>query len=207
MNYLAHIFLSGNNPGVQIGNFVGDAVKGKSYNNYPADIREGILLHRAIDDFADKHPVVKETVQLLRPHFGRYSAALTDIYFDFFLAINFSTYSSVSLRRFAFRFYGHTIWKYRSLPPRFKNFLWHFILTNRLCKYARTEGIRESLEIMTRYKKFEIDPDYAIKFLLTHQEILQQKFSLFFPDLQLFCRIGKGTENRMNPGISFTDNL
>ena len=29
MNYLAHIFLSGLNRKVQLGNFVGDAVKGK----------------------------------------------------------------------------------------------------------------------------------------------------------------------------------
>ena len=30
MNYLAHIFLSGSNRKVQLGNFVGDAVKGSS---------------------------------------------------------------------------------------------------------------------------------------------------------------------------------
>ena len=38
MNYLAHIFLSGSNRKVQLGNFVGDAVKGSSYKNYPPDI-------------------------------------------------------------------------------------------------------------------------------------------------------------------------
>ena len=45
MNYLAHIFLSGDNRRVQIGNFVGDAVKGRAYENYPSGFREGILLH------------------------------------------------------------------------------------------------------------------------------------------------------------------
>ena len=48
MNYLAHIFLSGSNRKVQLGNFVGDAVKGSSYKNYPPDIAKGIQLHRAI---------------------------------------------------------------------------------------------------------------------------------------------------------------
>ena len=42
MNYLAHIFLSGPNRKVQLGNFVGDAVKGSSYKNYPSDIAKGI---------------------------------------------------------------------------------------------------------------------------------------------------------------------
>ena len=60
MNYLAHIYLSGKNRQIQIGNFVGDAVKGKAYNSYPDFFRKGILLHRLIDSFADTHPAVKE---------------------------------------------------------------------------------------------------------------------------------------------------
>ena len=82
MNYLAHIFLSGDDRRVQIGNFVGDAVKGRAYENYPSGFREGILLHREIDDYTDHHPVVREAIDMLRGDFGRYSGVLTDIYFD-----------------------------------------------------------------------------------------------------------------------------
>ena len=35
MNYLAHIFLSGNDRCIQIGNFIGDGVKGDGYKQYP----------------------------------------------------------------------------------------------------------------------------------------------------------------------------
>ena len=34
MNYLAHIFLSGNDRCIQIGNFIGDGVKGDGYKQY-----------------------------------------------------------------------------------------------------------------------------------------------------------------------------
>ena len=71
MNYLAHIFLSGSNRKVQLGNFVGDAVKGSSYKNYLPDIAKGIQLHRAIDDYTDHHPAVCEVVHRLQPEFGR----------------------------------------------------------------------------------------------------------------------------------------
>ena len=67
MNYLAHVFLSGPNRKVQLGNFVGDAVKGSSYKNYPPDIAKGIQLHRAIDDYTDRHPAVCEVVHRLQP--------------------------------------------------------------------------------------------------------------------------------------------
>ena len=35
MNYLAHIYLSGDDPGMQIGNFIADGVKGNHYPDYP----------------------------------------------------------------------------------------------------------------------------------------------------------------------------
>ena len=128
MNYLAHIFLSGDDRRVQIGNFVGDAVKGRAYENYPLGFREGILLHREIDDYTDHHPVVREVVDMLRGGFGRYSGVLTDIYFDHLLARSFQSYSGQSLRWFAFGFYRALVLNYRHLPERFKGFLWHFIL-------------------------------------------------------------------------------
>ena len=187
MNFLAHIYLSGNDPKRQVGNFIGDAVKGSSYNNYPPAIREGILLHRAIDSFTDNHPVVKETILSLRPHFGRYSAILLDIYFDYLLASRFSEFSAISLKKFSRRFYVALIRNRRHLPDRIKRFMWHFIGSNRLRKYATTEGIRESLEIMVHYKNIVISPDEAILYLAEHETELLATFRPFFAELQAYC--------------------
>ena len=57
MNYLAHIYLSGANRKVAVGNFIGDFVKGNSYDIYPLSFQKGILLHREIDHFTDTHPI------------------------------------------------------------------------------------------------------------------------------------------------------
>jgi acyl carrier protein phosphodiesterase len=43
MNFLAHLFLSGNHPQVSIGNFIGDYVKGKNHTKYSPFIQTGIL--------------------------------------------------------------------------------------------------------------------------------------------------------------------
>ena len=59
MNFLAHLYLSKSNENIIIGNFIADAVKGKKYNNYPKEIKAGILLHREIDNYTDNHPIVK----------------------------------------------------------------------------------------------------------------------------------------------------
>ena len=174
---------------MQIGNFVGDAVKGRAYENYPLGFRKGILLHREIDDYTDHHPVVREAIDMLRADFGRYSGVLTDIYFDHLLARNFRHYSGRSLRRFAWGFYGALILNYRYLPERFKGFLWHFILTNRLVRYASLSGIERSLEIMVEYKNLRIDPGLAIVFFERNQERLQELFDRFLPDVRKMCHL------------------
>ncbi len=184
MNYLAHIFLSGADKEVQLGNFIGDAVKGNGYKSYPHGIARGVRLHRAIDDYTDNHPAVKEAVQGMRPYFGRYSAVLLDIYFDYLLASRFGEFSDISLKRFAWGFYFTMIRKYRYLPDRIRRFMWYFIGTDRLGKYATTEGIRGSLEIMVRYDRIQISVEDAISYLSEHEEELREMFNPFFNELQ-----------------------
>lgn len=187
MNYLAHIALSGRNGSLQVGNFIGDFVKGKAYDNYTAEIKRGILLHRKIDHFTDNHDDVRACVELLRPEFGRYSAIVVDLYFDYFLANSIEQYfAKRTLSGIAFHFYLAAAWHYLVLPPKVKNFIWHFILTNRLCKYKTLEGLRESMGIMERHKTPHISPEKAIRFLEENKPFLEQKFHSFFPDLLVF---------------------
>lgn len=188
VNYLAHIYLSGKDRRIQIGNFVGDAVKGNTYLHYPFRMRQGILLHRQIDAFSDTHPLVREAVGMGRKVFGRYSAVVMDIFFDYFLAKDFRNYSSVSLNRFAAGFYAALIYNYYYLPSRFRGFLWHFVLTNRLGQYASREGIRCSLQIMSEYRGLRVDSREAMEFLQQNENILHDLFRDFFPQLELRCR-------------------
>ncbi|WP_294142758.1 ACP phosphodiesterase [uncultured Sanguibacteroides sp.] len=179
MNYLAHILFSGENKDVQLGNFIGDAVKG-SYDRYPERVREGIALHRRMDQYADQHPSVREAVSLLRPDFGRYSGVLTDIFFDHFLAVNFQRYTCKSLQCFARGFYWNLLRHYAILPPRIKGFLWHFIITNRLCRYASLSGIGESLAIMVKYRNLIVDPDKAVTFVKNRYGVFNDLSVIFF---------------------------
>ena len=189
MNYLAHIFLSGKNSQLQVGNFIGDFVKGSQYNEYPMQIRRGILLHRKIDGFTDNHLVVRETVAFLRPTFGRYSAIIVDMYFDYFLALDFHIYSpDKSLRRFSLQFYFTVLINYRHLPKRVKGFIFHFVFTNRLSKYSKLDGLKASLEIMANYKISALKPDEIIGFLIENHIELEKQFHLFFPDLMEYVK-------------------
>ncbi|MDP3398433.1 MAG: ACP phosphodiesterase [Bacteroidales bacterium] len=184
MNYLSHIFLSGDNRQLQVGNFIGDFVKGKSHENYPPDIQRGILLHREIDRFTDSHPVFLETVEMLRPVFNRYSGIVADMYFDHFLASDFKKYNpTCNLRLFSYNFYLSALLNYSHLPNRVKGFIFHFIGTNRLLHYSTTEGLHRSLQIMSHYKSSAINPNLSISFLQANEEALKTLFERFMPEV------------------------
>ncbi len=189
MNYLAHIYLSGGNRQLQVGNFIGDFVKGRKYQDFPKGICKGILLHREIDRFTDSHPLFLETVELLKPSFGRYSGIIADMYFDYLLASDFRRYShSTSLGLFAANFYLSAILNYRWLPERVKGFIFHFIWTNRLKQYSTYEGLEYSLKIMSHYKSSAINPELSIAFLRENENILRSRFNLFMPEAIEFVR-------------------
>lgn len=184
MNYLAHIFLSGSNRRLQIGNFIGDFVKGRSYLNFPGDIQKGVVMHREIDRFTDNHPLFIDTLEILRPTFERYSGIIADMYFDYLLASEFRKYNpEQSLSSFARDFYFSAILNYYWLPRRVKGFIFHFIGSNRLKKYSTYEGLEESLYIMSVYKSKAIDSKLSITFLKENEDILRKKFDLFMPNV------------------------
>jgi acyl carrier protein phosphodiesterase len=191
LNYLAHIFLSGTNAGMQTGGFIADFVKGKKFDLYPDNIRSGILLHRLIDEFTDNHHIVKEVKQLLRPTFGRYSGIIADMYFDHFLAVHFHRYSQVSLERFAPKFYFSAVIRYWHLPPKVKRFIFHFISTNRLKKYRTVTGLKDSLLIMATYKISALKPDEIVFFLEENYGVLEMYFHRFFRELVVFAGVNR----------------
>ena len=73
-----------------VGGFLGDYIKGRLENRFSLEIERGIRLHRAIDQYADSHPTVKDSYERLDPKFRRYAGIITDIVFDHLLALNWS---------------------------------------------------------------------------------------------------------------------
>jgi acyl carrier protein phosphodiesterase len=187
LNYLAHILLSGSSSQRRIGGFIADFVKGLRLDGYPEEIRQGIMLHRHIDTFTDAHPLVREACALLRPYFGRYTGIFLDVFYDYFLAKNWERFCGVSLPRFAASFYVALLRSYRYLPLTVKRFAWHFILTNRLGRYAHPAGVRQALQIMSDNSSLPPMSSEAIRILHAHEAALEQNFLQLFPQLLEFA--------------------
>lgn len=190
MNYLAHLYLSGNDEKIMVGNFIGDYVKGRNFENFPEKIGEGIRLHRRIDSFTDAHPLVLEAKIIMRPEFRLYSGIIVDFFYDHFLAQKWNSYSDISLRDFAKRAHAILLSNYRHLPLRVQGFLPFLIQNRRLESYASVDGILQSIEIMGKYSSLPSKPDITRKILTENYPVLKSNFDAFMPELIDFVNTG-----------------
>ncbi|MEG9326600.1 Acyl carrier protein phosphodiesterase [Salinimicrobium catena] len=184
MNFLAHIYLSGKDEELTVGNFIADSIKGRKYLDYPPGIQKGILLHRAIDTYTDAHPVVRKSAGRLYKNYSHYSPVIVDIFYDHFLASNWSYYSDRPLEDFIADFYLLLKKRFSILPSAVQQFYPYMVEDNWLLSYASIEGIKRILYQMNRRTKGRSKMDEAVKELKEHYSEFETDFRTFFPDLQ-----------------------
>lgn len=187
MNFLAHLYLSGDNHKIMLGNFIGDFVKGRNaLEQFDPEIIRGIVLHRAIDEFTDSHPIVTVSKNRLRPKYRHYSGVIVDVFYDHFLARNWDTYHPELLPDFADKAYGVIQSHDPILPKEVKFMMPYMIKGNWLVNYARTEGIHRALSGMARRTPYESKMEQSVEDLKKNYAEFSQEFASFFPVLKKF---------------------
>ena len=188
MNFLAHLYLAPQKEEIILGNFIADAVKGKVFETYSASIQKGILFHRQIDEFTDRHPVFKKSSERLYPKYKRYSGVIVDIYYDHFLAKYWNEYHSDDLKAFVSVAYQLLIHHFKLLPPRSKRILPFMIAQNWLVNYSNLKDLKRVFKGMSRRTTNNSRMDEAIDDLIEHYSDFESEFRLFFPDIIAFTK-------------------
>lgn len=185
MNFLAHLYLSGNDPNIQLGNFIGDFVKGRNLTEqFDASIAKGIELHRAIDAFTDKHPIVKQSKVRLREKYRHYAPVIVDIFYDHYLAKNWERFHKTFLPDFAEQTYSMIMSRSDILPEKVKWMMPYMIKQDWLTSYARMDGIGRVLGGMSRRTPYESKMHEAVEDLQVHYTDFEKEFFEFFPELE-----------------------
>jgi acyl carrier protein phosphodiesterase len=188
MNFLAHAYLSGESTKMLLGNLIGDFIKGRqALSRYDEEVIKGVELHRAIDEFTDTHPVVRESKERLRPKYRHYSAVIVDVLYDHFLAANWTDYHAGSLEDFASKTYATLSASAAFLPLPFQRMLPYMIKGNWLVNYAKIEGIHRALSGMAGRTPYASNMDRASSDLREHYGDFGDEFQRFFPELVAFC--------------------
>lgn len=184
MNFLAHLYLSGKNDGILVGNFIADAVKGKkAILAYPEDVQMGIIMHREIDYFMDTHPLVKKGMSRLREGYPKFSGVIMDIFYDHMLAVKWHQYSDQTLAQFAQSVFHVMDQHVDVLPERIAMMYPYFKGQNWMLSYNTVEGIGEILGRMSRRINRGVPMQGATTELEMYYEEYGIEFEEFFSEI------------------------
>jgi len=185
VNYLAHLLLADDTAHSLIGNLAGDFVKGRIADDLPPGIAAGIRHHRRVDAFTDSHPSVTAFRRVLLPDYGHYARIITDVFFDHFLACDFSRYSAEPLPAFLARVFATIDPCANDLPGRLRDAYPRMRDEGWLASYESIAGIRMSLAGISRRLSRRPELSGATRFLIGQDSraVLEKHFHEFFPDV------------------------
>lgn len=188
MNYLAHSFLSYQKTDLIIGNFIADSIRGNQFEGLTDDIIKGIRLHRKIDTFTDFHPIYLTSKHRFSKDFDKYSGVLMDIIYDHFLAKNFDLYSNIPLQQYSTDIYQLLEQNEQYLPESAKRFYDYMTQRNIFFHYSSIEGITTVLTHLSNRIRNRYELQLAIPILEANYQEIEEEFTIFFDDLQAFCK-------------------
>ena len=190
MNYLAHAYLSFEDPGILVGNMISDFVKGKKKFDYPSRILQGIDLHRAIDRFTDDHSATKRAKEIFRPAYRLYSSAFVDVVYDHFLASDKRIFPEQALAKFSQFVYSTLDDHYDLLPDQFQMMLPYMRTHDWLYNYRLKTGIGKSFGGLVRRSAYLDDSETAFVLLNENYTTLSECYESFIGDVREFARKG-----------------
>lgn len=100
MNHLSHLFLTGNDHHLLLGNLIADFIKPNQITHLSSDIVSGIKFHQFIDQSIDTNEVFRSSIGLLRKTQGKYAPVVADMFYDYLLVDHWAAYADRSFDLF-----------------------------------------------------------------------------------------------------------
>jgi acyl carrier protein phosphodiesterase len=186
VNFLAHLFLSGDNPELLVGNLMGDFVKGRLDGRFPSGIEQGILLHREIDSFAGQNWHFLRSKRRLDQSFGLYRGVLVDLFYDHFLAAHWEDYADVPFSVFISDAWRVLCEHKEFLPDKLQRII-PFMFRDWLPSYSHIGGIAAVLHRISRFRLKRANRlGEGAEALSMHYGGLHGDFRKFLPELIAF---------------------
>lgn len=187
MNHLANLYLSRNRGDLMLGCLIGEIVRTTNQDKYNDLIVEGIELNKSITAFSLQHPAYLRSKGRLHPKYSKHSGKIIDIFFDHFLAANWSKYSEITLAQYCQETYSFINENYSVLPYKLRKLTNVMIQDNWLLNYSSVEGIHRYMRELTRRDTFQTNLEYSLEDLIQSYNDFKADFEEFFPQLIAFA--------------------
>ena len=184
MNWLAHLYLSEPTAAFRLGNLLPDLAPPSVLRELPEAFQAGIARHRQIDAFTDTHRLFRQSVRRLPLPHRRYGGVLVDIFYDHFLAADWSLFSDLPLQDFAQEVYAAFDEHRDRFPEKVRTRFEWIERVDLLCSYREIDGVAAALSGVSGRLRRHLDLTEAVAVLESRYDQLQADFHRFFPDLQ-----------------------
>lgn len=194
MNHLSHLFLSGDDPQILIGNFITDFLLPMEQRVVSDRLKHGIQLHLFIDHTIDHNPVFLQSIRLLKTRQERYAPVVADIYYDYLLVQHWHEFSLTDF--FTFKSYCYSILMESAnleIPISAKHRIKRMVENDFLSSYISVDLIPHTFSFIKKRAKFQNHFDRALDDFLAMREELEKQFLVVFPEM-----IEKTTQFRIN---------
>ncbi len=188
MNFLAHAYLSFNDTDLIVGNLIADLIKGRKIDELPFEIQQGVWLHRQIDTFTDRHPIVKDAKKYFEETAGRYSGSFLDVSYDHFLCRSEKFAPQEGWELFAQRCYKAIEERAAHLPSGFVTMYLYMKGENWLLNYRNRWLIEKSFQRLQNRATYIQKGIPVYQDFEKHYDKIAQSFDEFFPDLVDFVK-------------------
>lgn len=194
MNHIAHALLSFGDEDLLLGNFIGDFVKGKDWQQYAEGVQRGIMLHRYIDDFTDNHPMSDRSVARVRPYARRFAAPVTDVLYDHLLLRHWGDYSEQPFDAFVDEAYAGLQKRAGEMPARLRERFPMMLADDFFRRYRTPEGMRQVMNRFSKRLPIVIEVAPLMDCFFAEIAAFSADFNAFYPELRAFARefIDKG---------------
>jgi acyl carrier protein phosphodiesterase len=191
MNYLIHFLLAGDDEELQLGDLLGDYVKGRverfEHPGLTDRMRTGIQMHRTIDAFSDRHPAVHRSKKILSAEYGRLSGVIVDVFYDHVLARQWTEHHPRPLGEYTQEVYRTLTGNLHRLPVPVHPLIAAMSRGDWLGGYASQRGIERALQGMARRHPVAAGIGTAGRLLADHFDRFCDDFDEFLPELRVRC--------------------
>ena len=188
MNHLAHIYLSGEDPELIVGNLSADYLRKRECLDLPLRMQSGVSLHRHIDTQTDNHPAIRRCWAILRPKHGKYASVIFDIYCDYLLSTRWHQFSKKPLQEVTENAYTAIQTYGNHLPKELFDRFQRMILSDWLRQYGTYEG---QSYVFERFGRRLSRPELllgVIDTLKSNEEAFSKAFEEFYPWMIKSCK-------------------
>ncbi|MBW0146236.1 acyl carrier protein phosphodiesterase [Marinobacter arenosus] len=187
MNHLAHVFLAPDSPEARVGSILGDFTRGVVLSRLPNEVQKGVRHHRAVDSFTDQHPEVLASKACFSRQRRRFAGVALDILYDHYLLRHWQRFSQADRDTFVQTVYGE-LQSHEYLMPEpmirvARRMVWH----DWFGAYQDLESIGHALDRVAGRVRFPNRFSGIIDEIRANDVELEERFLMFFPDLQTFA--------------------